>query len=264
MKLPAVKLSVVICTRNRPQDVAVCLPTILACLRDDWQVVLVDQSDGSDTRAIAERLAAVHPSLHYLPTATVGKSRALDIGISHTRGEILAFTDDDCEAPPDWLERVVAEFKVAPGVDILFGPVLPSPAIPEVQSVCVPAWSFPEARDMRPGEVCGMGANMALRRAALARLPDGPRFDPALGPGAPFPAGEEGDFVYRLRRAGRVAPRPTAVPPGLADAGPLAVRPPRLWGGGRRLFRQARALRRRLGCAAARRPPDLPVCPRGS
>ena len=210
VKLSVVKLSVVICTRNRPQDVAVCLPTVLACLRDDWEVVLVDQSDGLDTRAVAERLAAVHPSLHYLPTTTVGKSRALDIGISHARGEILAFTDDDCEAPPDWLERVAAEFEAAPGADILFGPVLPSPAIPEVQSVCVPAWSFPEARDLRPGEVCGMGANMALRRVALARLPDGPRFDPVLGPGAPFPAGEEGDFVYRLRRAGaRAALRPT-------------------------------------------------------
>lgn len=203
-------ISVIICTRNRPQDVAVCLPTVLACLRADWEVVLVDQSGDAETRAVVERLSAAYPSLRYLPTTTVGKSRALDLGIANARGDILAFTDDDCEAPPDWLERISAAFGADAGVDVLFGPVLPSPAISDVQAVCVPAWSFPEARDLHPGEVCGMGANMALRRTALDRLPQGgPLFDPALGPGAPFPAGEEGDFVYRLRRAGaRAALRP--------------------------------------------------------
>ncbi len=198
-------ISVVICTRNRPEDVALCLPTVLACLRDDWEVVLVDQSDSADTRAVAELLAQSCPALRYLPTETVGKSRALDFGIGMASGELLAFTDDDCDAPPDWLEKIAAEFAAAPSAEVLFGPVLPSPAIPDLANVCVPAWSFPDARDLRPGEVCGMGANMALRRSVLARLPAGPLFDPAMGPGAPFPAGEEGDFVYRLQRCGAIA-----------------------------------------------------------
>ena len=200
--MPDKLLSVVICTRNRPEDVAVCLPTVLACLRDDWELILIDQSDGEETGAIARSLAAEYPGLCYVPTATVGKSRALNLGIHHTEGALLAFTDDDCEAPPGWLDAIAAEFAASPTADILFGPVLPSLAIPEALNVCVPSWSFSEARDLYPGEVCGMGANMALRRAALSRLPDGPLFDPALGPGAPFPAGEEGDFVYRLRRTG--------------------------------------------------------------
>lgn len=207
--LKSPKISVVICTRNRPGDVAQCLPTVLACLRDDWEVLLVDQSDGTETRAVAERLAAEYPALRYLPTETRGKSRALNLGVAETDGPLLAFTDDDCEAPPDWLDQIAAEFAAAPDAGVLFGPVLPSPAIPDLQSVCVPSWSFSEARDLKPGEVCGMGANMALRRSVLARLPSGLLFDPAMGPGGPFPAGEEGDFVYRLRRAGaRAALRP--------------------------------------------------------
>lgn len=210
MSLSAVRISVIICTRNRPEDVAICLPTILACLRDDWEVLLVDQSDNFKTREIVDRLAMMQPALRYLMTETVGKSRALDIGIAHTKGDLLAFTDDDCEAPLDWLERIVAEFDVSPGADVLFGPVLPSPALSDMQNICVPAWSFPDARDLLPGEVCGMGANMALRRSVLSRLPAGFLFDPALGPGTPFPAGEEGDFVYRLRRAGaRAVLRPS-------------------------------------------------------
>ena len=159
---------------------------------------------------VVHGFSAGWPALIYVPTETVGKSRALDIGIRRARGEVLAFTDDDCEAPPDWLDVILSEFAQSPDADVLFGPVLPSPAIPDVESVCVPAWSFSEARDLRPGEVCGMGANMALRRSALDLLPPGDYFDSHLGPGAPFPAGEEGDFVYRLRRAGaRASLRPS-------------------------------------------------------
>jgi glycosyltransferase involved in cell wall biosynthesis len=199
------KISVLICTRNRPQDVAVCLPTVLACLRDDWDVLVVDQSNNDETGAVVRSLAAHCPTLRYLPTSTVGKSLALDIAIRQAEGEILAFTDDDCEAPPEWLDMILTEFERSPESDILFGPVLPSPAIADIPSICVPSWSFDEARDLLPGEVCGMGANMALRRSVLSRLPEGSFFDPVLGPGAAFPAGEEGDFVYRLRRMGACA-----------------------------------------------------------
>ena len=203
------KTSVVVCTRNRPGDVSQCLPTVLAALRGDWEVLLVDQSDGTETQAVAARLAATCPALRYLPTKTRGKSHALNLGIAETDGPLLAFTDDDCDAPPDWLEKIVAEFAAEPEIDVLFGPVLPSPVIPDLAGVCVPAWAFSDSRDLRPGEVCGMGANMALRRTALSFLPCGLLFDPAMGPGGPFPAGEEGDFVYRLRRAGaRAALRP--------------------------------------------------------
>ena len=203
------KISVIVCTRNRPGDVAQCLPTVLAALRDDWEVLLVDQSDGTETQAVAVRLAAVCPALRYLPTKTRGKSYALNLGIAETDWPLLAFTDDDCDAPPDWLEKIAAEFAAGPGIDVVFGPVLPSPLIPNLAGVCVPAWAFSESRDLHPGEVCGMGANMALRRTALSLLPRGALFDPAMGPGGPFPAGEEGDFVYRLRRAGaRAALRP--------------------------------------------------------
>lgn len=194
-------LSVVICTRNRPQDIEVCLPTVLACPHPDAEIILVDQSTDDRTGHIARSLQSQFPHLVYVPTDTVGKSIALGLGIARARGDILAFTDDDCEVPETWLMRLGSEFAQSPGVDILFGPVMPSPALDHMTDICVPAWWFDHARDMRPGEVCGMGANMALRRSVLARL-DGAYFDPLLGPGALFPAGEEGDFVYRLRRLG--------------------------------------------------------------
>ena len=202
---PIAAISVVICTRNRPQDVALCLPTILACDYPNFEVVLVDQSTNDDTQAQIQALETGFSRLVYHRAATVGKSLALDLGIALAQIETLAFTDDDCEVSPDWLRQIANAFAADDRVDILFGPVLPSPALNGLGDICVPSWAFTEARDLFPGEVCGMGANMALRRRALARLPGSRLFDPILGPGCPFPAGEEGDFVYRLRRAGAVA-----------------------------------------------------------
>ncbi len=202
------KMSVVICTRNRPQDIQTCLPTVLACPFPNAEVILVDQSTDNQTREIVQTLQQEWPHLIYVPTDTVGKSVALGIGMARAQGDILAFTDDDCEVPDCWLVRIASEFTRSRHIDILFGPVLPSPSIPNLDQVCVPAWSFPAPRELKKGEVCGMGANMALRRSALDGL-QGAWFDPLLGPGAPFPAGEEGDFVYRLRAAGaRAALRP--------------------------------------------------------
>ena len=198
-------ISVVICTRNRPEDVATCLPTVLGCDYPQFKIILVDQSTNDATARQMPAFQSRCPALTYLPTTTVGKSIALDLGIAAAQGDLLAFTDDDCEVTGDWLRKIQAAFHTDPRADILFGPVLPSPALDGVADACVPSWSFSTARYLRRNEVCGMGANMALRRRVLTALP-GPRlFDPILGPGASFPAGEEGDFVYRIRRTGAVA-----------------------------------------------------------
>ena len=180
-------ISVVICTRNRPQDIATCLPTVLGCDYPRFEVILVDQSTDDATARQVPAFQARFPALTYLPTATVGKTIALDLGVAAAQGELLAFTDDDCDVTEDWLRKIHGSFSADARADILFGPVLPSPALNGVVDACVPSWSFPTARYLRRNEVCGMGANMALRRRILASLP-GPRlFDPILGPGAPFP-----------------------------------------------------------------------------
>ena len=203
---------VIICTRNRPGDVALCLPSVLSAAQSAGaNVLLIDQSTNTLTGQAVQQLGAAS-LLEYVPTNTVGKSIALNLALgraAQSDADLLAFTDDDCDVPADWLLKYEAAFAADATVGVLFGPVAPSPAIADVENVCVPSWIFTEARDLLPGEVCGMGANMALRRSVLSKLQDGPYFDPLLGPGAPFPAGEEGDFVYRLRRAGaRAALRP--------------------------------------------------------
>jgi glycosyltransferase involved in cell wall biosynthesis len=220
-------VSILICTRNRPDDITHCLPTVLACAppkTGSLEIIVVDQSTDDKTGTVVRSLQGTHPNLVYVPTATVGKSLALNIGLARARGELIIFTDDDCTVPPTWVQQYVDAAEQDPSLDVFFGPVHPAPELAGRSDISVPSWHFTSRRTLLPGEIAGMGANMALRRKALERLvPEAstvaergtdilPVYDSLLGPGAPFPAAEEGDMVYRLRRAGaRVGLEPTII-----------------------------------------------------
>ena len=195
-------ISVIICTRNRGDLIGATLRTVLAGTLVPDELLVVDQSDGGETQAAVEAFAADHPSVRYLATETRGLSRARNVGLELSRGDVLAFTDDDVLVHADWLERVAAEFRTYPRLAFLFGTVLP-PEGYDWQTEFVP---YVEVQTRRPvlwhqKEVFGgMGANMSLRRTAYERLGG---FDEGLGAGTGL-AGE--DYEYALRVASHVPP----------------------------------------------------------
>ena len=159
-------LSVVICTRNRPDLIGNAVSSVLAQSYADYDVLVVDQSTDDQTGEIVRSLAASHPRLRYLHTQKAGLSRAYNIGIRETTGEILAFTDDDCIAPPDWLERVLGAFAAEPAADLLYGQVLLPAALADKKDD-VPTLGIAQAWTLnrrRSGFMLyGMGANFAAR-----------------------------------------------------------------------------------------------------
>lgn len=192
------KASVLICTRNRPQDLALALPTVLANDYPDYEVIVVDQSDGRETADVVCSHQGRHPGLRYVPTETRGLSAARNLAVGLAGGEIIAFTDDDCEAPPDWVAGIVRVFVDNPEFGLIFGQVH---MLPEHQGrdVSVPCLYFDTRRILTRGEIFGMGANMAFRRTAWERVGV---YDTALGVGGVFPGGEDFDFSYRAQRLG--------------------------------------------------------------
>ena len=99
--------SVVIPTRNRPEQLGTCLRALsrLDYPRDCFEVIVVD--DGgvfSLEDTLAPVKAAVRVSL--IEQHRQGLSRARNAGAVKAAGDFLAFTADDCEPATDWLKRL--------------------------------------------------------------------------------------------------------------------------------------------------------------
>lgn len=213
------EVSVVVCTRDRPQPLAACLTALTKLDPPPLEIVVVDNASRDDA---THRVAAAHPDVRYVREPRPGLDVARNTGVRCSRGAIVAFTDDDVRVEPDWAGRVGHAFADT-DIDALVGLVLPAVLDTPAQVIfeqhwslgrgCVPAVygpAFFAARRSRgvPVWEIGAGANMAFRRTALHRA--GP-FDERLGAGASGCA-DDSEMWYRiLAGGGRIRYEPTAV-----------------------------------------------------
>lgn len=76
----------------------------------DYEIIVVDDGSTDDTPAILEGFAARSPVRTTVVTheRNAGPAAARNAGLRAATGEVIAFTDADCEVAPDWLERGLA------------------------------------------------------------------------------------------------------------------------------------------------------------
>jgi cellulose synthase/poly-beta-1,6-N-acetylglucosamine synthase-like glycosyltransferase len=72
-----------------------------------WELIVVNDGGETSFTAIADCLAQSLP-LQLLTIPHTGPAAARNAGVRQARGELLAFTDDDCQVTPNWL-RIFAE-----------------------------------------------------------------------------------------------------------------------------------------------------------
>ncbi|HET9478189.1 MAG TPA: glycosyltransferase family 2 protein, partial [Pyrinomonadaceae bacterium] len=120
------KFSVIISTHNRADSLRETLAGQARLqTRAEWELIVVDNNSTDHTRAVVEEAAKNFPvELRYLFEAEQGKFAALNQAILASRGEIIATTDDDAFAEPDWLDRA-AEGLERFNCDFVGGKVLP-------------------------------------------------------------------------------------------------------------------------------------------
>jgi GT2 family glycosyltransferase len=197
-------ISVVVCTRDRPDTLGPTLDSLAAQSLRRHEVVVVDQSRSGETKELVTALARTDGRFRYLRLDEAGLSRAYNAGVRATSAPILAFTDDDCTAPAGWLEAVRTAFERHRAADLLYGQVLVAPELEarENRDGFTPALPIPARRLLSREhgfEVFGMGANFAARRTLFDRV--GP-FDEVLGGGGPLMSSQDFDFAYRVFRTG--------------------------------------------------------------
>jgi len=194
-------VSVVICTRNRADLIGNAVTSVLTNTYPNFDVAVIDQSDDCRTGDVVRGLASQYPNLRYVHTTTPGLSRAYNRGILETTGEVLAFTDDDCVAPPDWIESIMAAFRVNPDADLLYGQVLlPAALVGSPDVIPTLVIRQPERLSSRNGfRITGMGANFAAQRRLFDKIGG---FDEVLGGGGALCSSQDFDLHYRAYRIG--------------------------------------------------------------
>jgi GT2 family glycosyltransferase len=202
---PSPSVSVVICTRERPIDLARALDSLEAQTYRDFTVVIVDNVPiSSETRDVADRYRDHFPRLLYVVEPKPGLSHARNCALRHVDTEVVAWLDDDENADSTWLSEIVNVFRIRPDTAAVSGTVIPA----ELETW--PQWWFEQygghskgrgferavfahgdtgdQSPLYPLPPFGVGANMAFRTEVLQGIGG---FDNGLGAGTLTFGGED-------------------------------------------------------------------------
>lgn len=207
-------LSVVVCTRDRPERLRRCLESLL-CQRPagitNPEIVVVDNAP-SDERARVS--VAELPDVRYCREPVPGLDTARNHALHRVGGELIAYLDDDVVADPSWLANLTEVVRAHPDAGGFTGQVLPLALETRAQVLFEQNGGFRHGFETvrfversatnrlypcAPGSI-GVGCNMVFDRALLMELGG---FDEALDTGPPLPGGGDLDIFYRVIRHGR-------------------------------------------------------------
>lgn len=199
-------ISVLICTRNRPEQLERCLRSLQSLSPFPHEIIVIDNAPSSDA---TQQLVAKIPEVKYVLEPRPGLSIARNTGIRKSTGNIIAFTDDDVIVHPDWITRITQGFQ-GDRVIAITGLILPAELENEAQLIFQKGhtgfgWGYRPItfdtqffEDMKPYAVpvwrIGAGANMAFRREIFDKIG---LFDERLGAGASG-CSEDSEIWYRI------------------------------------------------------------------
>ncbi|MBF0428933.1 MAG: glycosyltransferase [Magnetococcales bacterium] len=144
-----IDLSVIVVCFNEEQHIGACLDSLVRQTYplDHYEILVVDGGSRDRTGEIIRACAALHSQVKLIVEPRIGTAVARNTGLNAASHPHIAFIDADCEAPTDWLERLVAYFeqyraKDGSVVAVGGGNVPPSNASSFVQAVGVAMDSF--------------------------------------------------------------------------------------------------------------------------
>src|SRR4051812_13976662 len=123
-------LSVVVASHDRPLRLRWLLNALeeQTLERARWEVVVAHDSRGPETEALLRDhpLAAAGVLRHLTFAPGPGPAQKRNAAWRAATAPLIAFTDDDCRPPPDWLARLLAAAAARPGA-MVQGATRPDP-----------------------------------------------------------------------------------------------------------------------------------------
>jgi glycosyltransferase involved in cell wall biosynthesis len=185
------QFSLIVPTINRVNEVIRLLESLRLQTYKDFEVVVVDQNTDERLIPVIEQFSSDLCMTH-IRSQTSGASKARNIGIHHTRGQILIWPDDDCWFPPNLLENIASSFENNRDVSGLLGILIDATGKPHSR------WYHRQTTRATFLSALMMGAEPLLffRREMVENLGG---FDETIGVGAQtsWGAGEGTDLCIR-------------------------------------------------------------------
>jgi GT2 family glycosyltransferase len=186
--------SVIVPTYNRVALLERTLESLFGQSYADLEIIVVNDGSSDGTDAYLAKLAA-EGRITYVSHPNRGLAASRKAGLEHARGELIAFTDDDCILPPNWLMRLAEHLKdpFVAGV----GGATATGNPDNLQAVTNDLTTNYFKSVLTSTEKAApflTGNNIAYRKAVLDRV-GGP--DPRFRMGA-----EDRDLAYRVMRSG--------------------------------------------------------------
>ena len=213
-------ISVVVCTRDRTDSLARCLDALLAMSYPSFEIIVVDNAPTTTMTAdcvaqLRRASARAHDLLRHVHEPTPGLNWARNRGLRESRGEIVAYTDDDVRVDARWLHGLQRGFADA-SIELVTGLVVPAELETDAQVIFEDFYGG-MGKGMQSGVFgntethahtrlgahhVGVGANLAVRRQWLHTLGG---FDTALDVGTASQGGGDLDIIFRTFAAGGAA-----------------------------------------------------------
>jgi GT2 family glycosyltransferase len=208
-------VTVVVATRDRVDQLTLCLRSLLTLDYPRFDVVVVDNAPTTDaTRQLVQSLSGEGAPIRYVREERAGLATAHARGLAEVDTPLVALTDDDVVVDRDWLAAIAQAFRSSRDVACVTGLILPTELETPAQ-----IWLENRARlnkgfrrtTFRRGDhngdplfpytagQFGSGASMAFDTAALRSVGG---FDTASGVGTPARGGDDLIAFYRVVAAG--------------------------------------------------------------
>ena len=166
--------------------------TLLSVKNQTYKNIEIIVSDGCSCDRTVD-IAKKHADRVIVKKTNIAAAR--NIGVKHSKGEIIVFLDADSCLEPVWIESTLRFFNESDN-DLVFGPVKPRREDLRAKIICKLGWDLIPRFFTRIGFPQFSGVSIAMRKSAFERIG---------GFREKMNATEDIDMGFRIRKHGKVA-----------------------------------------------------------
>jgi glycosyltransferase involved in cell wall biosynthesis len=181
-------------TMGRAQEPIKFLESLAKQSTPAHELIIIDQNEDERLAPVDAKAKELNIPALRIKEAIKNLAHARNVGIVKASGDIIGFPDDDCWYEPGVIQQVEECFHLNPDIDAISGLWLEAPA----QNLSKGTMPSKELLDFKGARLNSI--TLFVRRSALNELHG---FDPRLGTGQWFGAGEETDLTFRLAIKGK-------------------------------------------------------------